>query len=1481
MSTSIETRVVQMKFDNKDFEAGVKNTLNSLANLKKGLTLEGAAKGFHDVAAAAKNFTLDHISAGVDNIGNKFRALSIVGITALQNITNQAIFAGQTLVKSLTIDPIKTGLSEYETNLNSIQTILANTAWQKTGLKDVNAALAELNEYSDQTIYNFAEMARNIGTFTAAGVKLDTATEAIKGIANLAAISGSNSQQAATAMYQLSQALAAGRVTLMDWNSVVNAGMGGKVFQDSLMETARVHGVAIDRMVKDSGSFRNTLENGWLTGEILTETLSKFTGDLNAAQLKTMKYSDKQIAQILEMGKTAQDAATKVKTMSALINTLQESATSGWAQTWQMLFGDFEEARTLFTSINNVLGEWIKGSADARNKVLGDWKELGGRTVLIEAVKNAFDALISVVKPIRDAFREIFPATTGAQLFALTVALRDFTEKLKIGGETADNLKRTFAGVFAVFGILVDLIKIAVSTLFRLFGVVTGGSGSFLEITARIGDFLVNLRQAIKDGKVFETVFSVIETVLKGPLKIIGLIGDAIKYLFDRFDGDKATEGISKLGDKLEPLAGVTGFIAKGWEKVLSVLKSVMKFFADVIFNTIDSLGSIGTWFKEAFASMSIETLIGGVAVGGIAAIIAKVISWFTGGGPAGILGKIRETLDAVTGSFESMQNTLRAATLLQIALAIGVLTLSVMALSKIDSEGLTRALTAMTVMFAQLGAALFLFEKHLKFDDIGKMYAIVGVMAALGVAIKLLASSVKDLSELTWDELTKGLLGVSILLGALVLTVQQIPNDKKLFATAIALNVLALAVKLLASSVIDLAALDWQELARGLIAVGSILGGLILFTKFAKMETMGVATSVGLILLATGIKILASAVLDLATLSWEQLGTAMSGLAAGLLLMAASIRLFPPDTIVAALGIIGLAGAISLIASALVKMKDLTWEQIAKGLTAMAGAITIIGLAVSLVPPTAALSAAGFLVVALSLGMIGDAFERMSKLSWSEIGKGTTALLGALTVITAALLVLPAGLPGAAALLVVAGALGILTPILITLGNLSWEEIGKALAVLAGFFIILGVAGAVLGSAVPALLGLGAAVLLLGAGLLAAGVGIAAFSIGLKTLSILGADGAKTMELFIMKLLGLIPLVMEQIGLGIIAFADVISTAGPSITMAITVVLMSMMDAIETTTPRIVDVLFKMILKLLKVMEDAVPQMVRSGYKILIGILEGIRDNIEKVVTTALEVIAKFIDGVGRGLPKIIQAGVNLILNFIRGLTQAIRDHSVEMGEAGGDLAVAIIEGMVRGLGAGIGKIKAAARNVAKAALDAAMDFLGINSPSKVFKEEVGEQSGDGIALGLEASIPKVEKSATAVGESALTSLGKSLSGLSKLMAVDELDLNPTITPVIDLTEARKNARSIDGLFSNASVPFSFKTSYSGAEAAAEGYNSNQEAQNNAETTPTTPSSVTYEQNIYSPKAVPVAEVYRQTKNQLSATREVVEPRAVQTRSA
>lgn len=418
MSKQVDERVVSMQFDNQHFERNVATTMSTLDKLKLKLHLPGAKKGLEDVNAAAKKVDMSPLGHAVDTVGIKFNAMHTIADQALRNITNSAMAAGKKIVSALTIDPVKTGFQEYETQINAVQTILANTESKGTTIDDVNVALEELNKYADKTIYNFTEMTRNIGTFTAAGVDLDTSVNAIQGIANLAAVSGSTSQQAATAMYQLSQALSSGTVKLMDWNSVVNAGMGGEVFQNALKETARVHGVAIDDMIESQGSFRETLKDGWLTSEILTETLSKFTMateglteaeiEANRVKLRSMGYTDEQIDGIFKLGNTATNAATKVKTFTQLWDVMKESAQSGWAQSWKIIIGDFEEAKSLLTPLADFFTNAINGMSEARNKLLEG--ALGNPftkkfTSLVEKIKQvtgATEGMASAFKALKD-----------------------------------------------------------------------------------------------------------------------------------------------------------------------------------------------------------------------------------------------------------------------------------------------------------------------------------------------------------------------------------------------------------------------------------------------------------------------------------------------------------------------------------------------------------------------------------------------------------------------------------------------------------------------------------------------------------------------------------------------------------------------------------------------------------------------------------------------------------------------------------------------------------------------------------------------------------------------------------------------------------------------------------------------------------------------------------------------------------------------
>ena len=382
MSTTIDDRVVSMRFDNKHFEKNAQTSISTLAKLKQSLNLSGAAKGLQDIDKAAKKVDMSSLGDSAHKVGLKFNAMYTMADQALRNITTRVQHCAENIVKAFTVDPIKTGLAEYETQIGAIQTILANTQSKGSTLEDVNRALDELNTYADKTIYNFTEMTRNIGTFTAAGVDLDKSVTSIKGIANLAAVSGSTSQQASTAMYQLSQALASGTVKLMDWNSVVNAGMGGQVFQDALKRTATQMGHNVDEMIKKYGSFRESLTQGeWLTAEVLTETLTQLSGAYSKADLIAQGYTEKQAQEIVDLANTAVDAATKVKTFTQLMDTLKESAQSGWTQTWELIVGDFEEAKSLWTSISEAIGGFIGETSERRNTMLAgalnsNWEKL-------------------------------------------------------------------------------------------------------------------------------------------------------------------------------------------------------------------------------------------------------------------------------------------------------------------------------------------------------------------------------------------------------------------------------------------------------------------------------------------------------------------------------------------------------------------------------------------------------------------------------------------------------------------------------------------------------------------------------------------------------------------------------------------------------------------------------------------------------------------------------------------------------------------------------------------------------------------------------------------------------------------------------------------------------------------------------------------------------------------------------------------------
>jgi tape measure domain-containing protein len=1471
--SSIEERVVRMKFDNATFANGVNSTMSQLQALNKALALPGASQGLNEASKAIGQFDTSGAQNQVSALAQRFGALQIAAITALTNIVNKAVDAGLQLAKSLSIEPVMAGFREYETNLNSIQTILANTGLKGAeGLGKVNDALSELNHYADQTIYNFSEMAKNIGTFTAAGVTLDTATEAIKGIANLAAVSGSSSEQASAAMYQLSQAISAGKVSLEDWNSVVNAGMGGKVFQDSLMETARAHGIAIDDIVAKNGSFRMSLQEGWLTSEILTETLSKFTGDLTADQLKSMGYTEQQIAGILEMGRTAVDAATKVKSMSQLLDTLREAVGSGWAKTWEIIFGDFDEARELFTGVNNVLGGMIQRSAEARNNLLQGWKDLGGRQALIDGISNAFEALGSVLKPIKDAFREIFPATTAKQLYDMTVSFRDFMANLKIGEETANNLRRTFAGFFAILGIGWELIKAGVKFIFDLVGSITSGSGGFLKFTGNIGDFLVALHKAIKEGEGFTKFFQGLGRILQIPINLIRALAGFIGNLFSGLDSGAASDSVGKLTDSLNPLQRLGQLVGNVWERIVNTFETIADKVGSVARAFIDWAKGVGAAIAGVFqGGLDFDSILAAVNTGLFAGLFL-MLKKFLGNigdalsGGAGIFDGVIDALDGLTGALQGMQNALNATALLAIALAVGVLTLSLIGLADIDAAGLTRGSAAIAVMFTQLSLAFMAFNRI----SSGGSALKVGVMSAglilLATAVGILASSVKKLSGIPLEDLRKGLTGVAFLLGMLAAATHGMnSNAARMIRTSAGLVILSVAIRLLVESVQELATMDWASLAKGLVGVGALLASLALFTKFAEADKGGISQGLGIILLATGLKILASAVEDFTKFNWEQLARGMSGIAVGLGLITAALNLLPEGSVFKAAGLAIVAASLQMIADGVKQMSGLRWDEVARGLTVMAGALVSISLALKLLPSGSLLKAAAILVVAASLKMIHEALSVMGDMTWEEIAKGLTVLAASLLLIAVAVRLMQGALSGAAAVVVVAAALRLLLPVLTTLGEMSWEEIIKGLAGLAGVFAILGLAGLLLGPLAPVIFALAAGIALLGLAVLAAGLGVLLFATGLTVLAAAGTAAVAAIVGIVAGLVGLIPYVMEQIALGLVAFAKVIAVSGPAITEAIVTVLSSLLDAIIETTPKIIQALVTMLQGLLDAMVKATPDFIDAGFKIVISILKGVADNIGKVIDKGVDIAVAFLEGIGRNAGKIIQAGIDLVFDVIHGIAEGIRNSGEKLVDAGWDIATAVIEGIIRGLAHLVGKVIDACIGLAQDMFNSIADFFGVASPSKLMIW-TAKQIALGMAKGLDDYGHIASKSAVGMSEDMVDGMSKTLNGLSETLGKDLIDFEPVIAPVLDLTQVKKEASSLADILS---LPaFDVSGTAAGAQSANGGFEDNRDGNDGEFGTNDSGDIYYYNQTNNSPKALSQVEIYRQTKNLISQTK-------------
>ena len=1229
MSKQIDEKVVSMQFDNKQFERNVKTSINTIDNLKKSLDLKGASKSLDQVNESAKRCDFSHLSNGVETVKSKFSALQVMAITALANITNSAVNAGKQLISSFTIEPIRTGFNEFELKMGSVQTIMSSTG---ASLETVNKYLNELNEYSDKTIYSFSDMTSNIGKFTNAGVKLEDAVLAIKGISNEAAVSGANAEEASRAMYNFAQALSAGYVKLIDWKSIENANMATVEFKQNLIDTALELGTVVkvgdkyktttmdangkvSELFDSTSMFNDSLAHQWMTTDVLVNTLRDYADETT------------------DIGKKAYAAAQDVKTFSMMMDTLKEAAQSGWAQTWEILVGDFEEGKKLWTNLSEYFGDIIAKSAEKRNSLLEGWKKAGGRDMTIEAIKNSWNGLLSILKPIKEAFKEVFPDITVEKLTKITERIRDLTSKFKLSEDQASKLKSVFKGLFSTIPIAANFIKNLVIGLIEVISRFKVLGSKILDISASLGEWINGLRKTVNETNIF------------------GLAIDKIVNFLDK--------GISKIKEFLYYIQ--SKIKAPGVETFLNIMKGIWEFVKKVgsaIGKVFASIGSaLGTAFRNGDIKGVIEILNSGI----FSAVLLN-INKFVKGCKELVTDKtfferIKDILSGVKSSLIEWQNNIKANIILKIAASMAILVVSLLVLSRIDVDSLSNALAAIGILFIEFGAFLKYFSK-LK-DSLYSISQAGTAMIKMAAAMLILSFAIKNLSSLSWEELAKGLVGVGVALIGMVGAVRLMPNKKKMSSAATGMILIATAMKIFASAIIDLSGLSWNQLAKGLVGLGVALIGTVGAIRLLPSGKKVISSALGMILLGAAMKIFASAIVELGSMSWENLAKGLLGIGAALIGVIFALRLLPNEKkiISFALGMILIGSALKIFSSAIKDLGNMSWENLAKGLIGIGVALMGVIFAFRLLPNDKKIisSAFGMMLIGVALKIFASAIEDMGSMNLGTLVKGLLGIGVALIGITYAMSLATGGLSGATSILVCVIALNLLIPVLKTLEGISWADLAKGLLAMASTFIIFGIAAKSLAPVANTMIKISIAMALFGAACALIGAGILAISIGLTGLA--GSANAiiAAITVVLVGLADLFPTLMYKLGEGIASFFQAIADTISSFGAAIKAIILTVCDILIESCPAIAKAITALVIMLVDVLIKCVPKIVEGILKIVVSVLASLVEYAPKIVNFIFHFLIAVIDTLAKRIPDLIKHLVSMLMALFQGVIDAL----------------------------------------------------------------------------------------------------------------------------------------------------------------------------------------------------------------------------------
>lgn len=1613
---TIMEKVLEIKFDNRNFEKNAQESLSTIDKLKNSLNFQNLGKGLANVANGIRDLDFSPVGNSLETVRVRFSIWEAIAINALTKIADKVVDLGVKMVKSLSVDQLTQGWSKYESKVSSVQTIMAATesTWQETAkqleftgtqMEFVSDQLQKLNWFSDETSYSFADMTNNIGKFTSSGIALDKSVEAMEGISVWASLSGQNAQSASRAYYNLAQAISVGSVKLIDWKSIENANMATMEFKQTAIETAVEMGelkkVGDGLWITHEGNevsvknFNEALKDEWFTADVLMKTLSEYgkaasylsniyeeygitasqfisdmekvnkgtmtleeaSEDLEVPVEKLTEYFKTLSSEEYALGLKAFKAAQEAKTFTEAIEATKDAVSTGWMNTFELISGNYEEAKGFYTEMANRLYDVFAAGAEARNEILGMWHDEGGRDELIDAFWGLWDAISAVSNLAKEAFHEIFPEKDTREwadtILALTVKLKGFVMGLQMSEETSAKLKRFFVGLASAIDIVRQSTVVLTKPLAYIFSLFKDVPSTILDVAASFGDYLTTLNQSIKESDFFgniadtivdklKTVYTKITTLIAnvkstvetfisyvtlmyekysnifkhianvdmnifakvygslhaGLMLIVEVFSDAFyeltgidisaftNYFLEEFEkftmnmmelindikfdkiitaiteaynkikeymkgfGEIDTSGftgfVDEVKEKFDPLGAIFGAIEKVFGGIINFFKSMIPTFlvlADWIGSALSKIGSaIATGLTTADFEPIYAIINGGfltVITGGIMNFVNNISK--ISGVVTSIQDNFVQILMGVQDCLQAWQQNLKASILLKIAIAIGIITVALIALSFVDTEKLMGATAVITAEFYEFVTAL----KAVSALDLAKLAGISGPLIALAAAILIMSIACSSLGKLEADQVLSGVAGVGTLALILVKVAESLnsANITQLTKGAGTLILFALAITILAIPVKMLAKLSWEELAKGLSGVVILMYTLTELTNKLKADDISKA-AIAMVGMGIALRIIASAVVKIAGLSWEELAKGLAGVVISMYMLTECMNRLPNGETLKGTGInlVLMAAAMVILSKAMKTFGSMSLLEMGTSLIMLAGSLILITATLEGLGMSTGIEkgAAAIAIVSAALLMLAPAMKIFGSMSLIELGTSLLMLASSLILMSVAANSMTGAVAGAAAMLIMANAILVMAPALRLIGSMPLKSIGKALLVLVGVLVIFGAAAYVLAPLTPVLLSLSAALLIFGFAVLAVGGGVLLLATGLTALAIAGTSGITALIAIILELVGLIPAIAKRVGQGIVEILKAIGNSADQLCQVAVQVGSAILDALKQLLPRLLD--------------------------FLLYLLDLIQDNIYNIVDKVIDIVMEMARALRDKIPELAQAALDLVIGLINGLSQAIIDHAEEIRDAVYGFCEAIItailvffgmdkedaallidtakdifDGFCKGIGEMLGPVVEKVIEVCEAIVDKIKEYFPVlyevgsnlmhalargiglekveysghvtdnpvkateevmekikqvprhcfrmRSPSKVFIE-YGKYIDEGLIIGMQSMSDDIVKTSELLANSVITSVEEPINEVNDLLD-DNYTYNPKITPVLDLNNIRNDART------------------------------------------------------------------------------------------